>query len=160
MDSGSFLVVAFLGLCILMAVASRRIVQPKVIKLSGTIPPVSEWLEAALVKAASWSGTPWTHDVFEVSDEDGNPTHYLGVLKNREGIDELHVKTPLHDEVRVFDKTQGFPVIISMESYSYRRAWQYRLLLGKYPLNHVLRARTRLMQQVRRQSRKAAKSLA
>lgn len=153
--TGEVFILALVLICIAVGVAARLIVRPKTIRVQGYVPPTVEWFENVLTAANRMSLTRWTVTAFEKLDDDGKVIGYLGEIATASEL--IEVRAPLLNDGREFGDDDYFPVTIALQRYAYRRSPLWLLLAGKYPENHVMRARARLLKAIRREIRRAAR---
>lgn len=153
-----FLVV-LIGLPIAGRLVTKRLTSPTHVPLVGTLPQIESWFPEAMRKSVSgFSKVKWTTQAYTVSDEQDNPTHYGGKLLGNGGSYRVEVKLPLYQVGQAFTKDRPLEATVTLSAYNYRAHPAYLIFLGKYPDGPAILARKRVINQLRRGAKKAARS--
>lgn len=154
-------VLVALGLLIVtMPIWARQVserVKARRVRLTGRLGLVEDWLPVAADKAARafMTSQSWTADTFDLVDRAGQPTGTAATVSS--GPYTIRVAVPLYDPQTRFTKNVSLVAVVTMDRYQYRSAIAYRLFMGKYPDTTAIMASNRLVAQVKKQGRKAAR---
>ncbi|WP_152363502.1 hypothetical protein [Microlunatus speluncae] len=165
MDAISIIMIIFFGFCVSLGIcghlACSWLTRPATVRITGRIPDMEEWLPQAMHRSAiaHYSSARWGSQCLIMQDRGGRPTKYLAVLLGNQGEYRVEVELPPYTAGTYF--TAEFPLVatVTLITYLYSGSWPRRLFFGKWPDKIAIIARARVIRQLRKHARRAAREL-
>lgn len=158
---GTVLVIVFIGSLIVCGrLAQHWLTKPATVRITGRIPDVEEWLPRAMRRSAvAHSSARWGSQTLIISDRNRRTTGYLGVLLGNQGDYRVEVELPPYSAGTHFTTELPLLATVTLTSYRWHPSWLRRLFLGRFPDKIAIAARARVIRQLRKHARLAAKEL-
>ncbi len=141
--------------------AKHWLTKPTTIRITGRIPDVEEWLPRAMRRSAvaHYSSARWGSQTLISYDRNRRITGYLGVLLGNQGDYRVEVELPPYSAGTHFTTDLPLLATVTLSCYCTRPSLLRLLFLGRYPDKIAIAARARVIRQLKKHARLAAKEL-